>query len=343
MSASSSPLEILSTQLCPWLKPAFDQLEKARCSGRLGHAWLITGPIGSGKLNLALAFAARLLAGAGVGQEPPLLRPQDALRAMAEHRVPSDHHPDLHVIHPEEDKRSISVEQVRDVIDAIALTAHRGAAKVVVLDPADALTTAAANALLKTLEEPSGDTYLLLLCHQPGRLPATIRSRCQRLGVGRSTEQGLVEWLEGTDSASIRRAWRISGGAPLLTARLAQSNDLSENSKLLDLLCSICEDKIGIPEAANAWAKGDTELGLAWLLRELADAARTAAEPGLSTPVTDPVAARLHNAWRNLPTKTLFEQYDRAERLLGQLGSGINLEVALQALLAGFQANRGLS
>ena len=144
----TTALETLSRQLCPWLEPALEQFETARRTGSLGHAWLISGPAGIGKLNLALVLARRLL---GDDRPPTPLSAAAALEALAARHEPADRHPDLHWLHPEEEKETISVEQVRNVIETLTLTAHRGGAKVAVIEPAEALTTAAANALLKTL------------------------------------------------------------------------------------------------------------------------------------------------------------------------------------------------
>jgi DNA polymerase-3 subunit delta' len=121
----SSALETLSQRLCPWLVPAFQQFETARRAGNLGHAWLISGIAGVGKINLALVLARRLL---GAQTEPAELDPAAALAAIAARHAPMDHDPDLHWLHPEEDKESISVDQVRELIEAFTLTAHRGGA-----------------------------------------------------------------------------------------------------------------------------------------------------------------------------------------------------------------------
>jgi DNA polymerase-3 subunit delta' len=344
MTEPSPPLVALSTKLCPWLEPAWAQLEAAHESGRLGHAWLIAGPEGTGKINLALAFAARLLQ-RGTSGIPTELGAAEAVRAMRERHAPADHHPDLHWLFPEEEKRTIAVEQVREVIDDLTLTAHAGVAKVVVVEPADAMTTAAANALLKTLEEPAENTYLLLVCHRPGRLPATIRSRCQRLAVARPTAEALAAWLGHPPPPVLARALLLSGGAPLPAAALSTDRESIQNNILCDSLTSILQDEIPVQAAVEHWGGADSGLALTWLMRRLHGEIRARLGADGSTSVTDPEAVTLHNALAELTVKTLFEQYDRAEQLLNQLGSGINAELALQGLLVGFQGqrNRGRS
>lgn len=332
----TAAIETLSTRLLPWLAPALQQFAAARERGQLGHAWLISGPAGLGKINLALVLASRLL---GARTPPAAIDADTALAALAARHTPQDHHPDLHWLHPEEDKQTISVEQVRDVIDALVLTAHRGHGKVVILEPAEALTPAAANALLKTLEEPSQDSYLLLLSHQPGRLAATIRSRCQHMKLAAPAAAAVADWL-GVPPATVAGAQHAVGSAPLRIAAAVRGGDFSIFNKLLDDLTQICEDRADPLLVAGSWAKEHAELALAWLERRLHEELRTRSGAG-STEVTVPAAATLHNAWRGVPTRTLFDQYQRAEQLHNLLGSGLNVELALQALLSGLVANRG--
>ncbi|HUO68169.1 MAG TPA: hypothetical protein VMV37_11560 [Gammaproteobacteria bacterium] len=330
-------LETLQRRLCPWLRGSLSRLEAAYAAQRLGHAWLIGAPAGSGKLNLALVFARRLLE-RGPKQDPPDLSAAEAVAAYAERRAPADHHPDLHCLFPEEDKTAIAVEQIRGLGAELSLKAHAGGAKVVIFEPADGMTTAAANALLKTLEEPSADTYLLLLADQPNRLPATLRSRCQRLDVPRPTFAELAAWL-GVQPEDLAAAWTLTGGAPLQAAAVIASDKSIATSKLSEQLILLSQDKAPVQAVVDSWVRGDPELALTWLTRELHRQIRARLAP--STSVTDRAAIALHNAWSDLTLRRLFEQHEKAERLLSLVGSGLNLELALQALLIGFQAQRG--
>jgi DNA polymerase-3 subunit delta' len=334
----SSPIESLTHRLLPWLAPALAQFDAVRGRGQLGHAWLLSGTEGLGKINLALVLAHRLL---GTTALPPILEADAAIAALPQRHNPSDRHPDLHWLYPEEEKDTISVEQVRDVIDACSLTAHRGVAKVVVVEPAEALTTAAANALLKTLEEPTPDTYLLLVSHRPGRLAATIRSRCQQLKLDLAPVPVLAGWL-GMTPAAVAAAAEVVGPAPLPIARAIRDNDYNIFNELQNDLTQISEDRVDPLAVAQSWAKEHTEVALAWLGRRLHAEIRLRLG-GVSTEVTVPDSATLHNAWQGVPTRTLFELHAKAEQLRNLLGSGLNVELALQALLNGFLVNRGRS
>jgi DNA polymerase-3 subunit delta' len=334
----SSPVDTLSGALLPWLEPSFEQLAQAQRAGHLGHAWLLTGPAGIGKINLALAFAGRLL---GSSVEPTVLDAESALEALGQRHAPADLHPDLHWLYPEEDKETISVDQVRDVIESLSLTAHQGATKVVIIEPAEGLTTAAANALLKTLEEPTRDSYLLLVCHRHGRLPATVRSRCQELKLRPPTVDTVARWL-GVPAAAVDQQRRLVGDSPLQVALSLKTKSI-EISGIEESLIAVCEDRIDCQSIAQTWYRGDPATPLRWLCSRLHEELRHRLAPDLSTGVTVPAGSTLHNAWRGLSTRMLVEQHDRAEKLLNQLGSGVNVELALQALLSAFQMNRGRS
>jgi DNA polymerase-3 subunit delta' len=332
--------EALSRRLLPWLEPKLAQLEAARRAGTLGHAWLISGPAGVGKINLALVLAARLL---GDDARHGELDSATALEALAARHEPMDRHPDLHWLHPLEDKETISIDQVRDVIEAFSLTAHRGAAKVILIEPAEALTTAAANALLKTLEEPTSQGYLLLVSHQPGRLAATVRSRCQQLALRAPDTDAVAKWLAMTPAVVVA-AQRWVGTAPLRLAAALSGDKSTIFNKLENDLIEVSQDKLDPQIVAQAWAKGDTEVALNWLRRRIHEVLRLRlANPAGSTDVTVPAAATLHNAWRAVPVRTLFDEYERAEKLLNAQGSGLNVELALVAMLNAFIVNRGRS
>jgi DNA polymerase-3 subunit delta' len=324
--APSDALSALSGRLCSWLREPLQRLENATAAGRLGHAWLIAGRAGVGKLNLALVFADRLLQGR-VGKDlPPDLPAADAFEAMRSRPEAFDHHPDLHCVFPAEEKWSISVEQIRAVTDAIALKSFRGGRKVVVIEPAEAMTVSAQNALLKSLEEPSPETYMLLVSHQPGRLASTIRSRCQMLVVRapRGVRQGATIELP-----------------PLLAAaEKSESYDsnIKELEKSLNLIYEAKRDPI---EVADQWADSDLDTTLDWLGRRIHAAVRARILAKPSKPVTDPANTVLHNAWARLRLDALLKQFAAVEKLRADLEGGVNAKLGLGVLLMGFVAERG--
>jgi len=337
---STDAFVTLSRQLCPWLTESLESLENAWARQRLGHAWLIAGPAGLGKLNLALVVADRLLQGTAGREVPPTLGPKEAVDAMRERHAPTDHHPDLHWLHPDEDKRTISVEQVREATEALSLKGFQGATKVVLIEPAEAMTVAAANALLKSLEEPTADTYMLLISHQPGRLPSTIRSRCQTLLVPRPTQARVEAWLGSSPrGAAVAAAGRVAG--PLGLAQKATSSYDITISKLYESFNLICESRVDPQAVAAEWLKQDVGANLDWLVATLRRTIRARVGAGGSNPVTDPSDPLLHNGLRALTLSALCNQLRAAESLREQLGGGVNVELALRALLLSFTPDRG--
>jgi len=330
---------ILTERLCPWLREPLARLAAAQRTGRLGHAWLIKGPPGVGKRNLAYVFARRLLDGELEAGEPPVLGPAEAVAAMRAARTPADHHPDLHRVFPESDKRTIGIEQIRALSEVLAMKAYRGAAKAAVIEPAEAMTPAAANALLKTLEEPAEGTYLFLISHQPDRLLPTIRSRCQGLAIAAPAEEETMRWL-GIDRAD-HPALSVAAGAPLRAAELIEDDKTKIFRKLEEQLQNISTSRIDPRDVAEQWAKQDTDLALEWLIASLERAIRSRARGGDTKAVTPARAESLHNGWLALPMRALLERLEAAQNLLDRLGSGMNVELALHALLLGFRTQRG--
>ncbi len=197
-------------------------------TGRLHHAWLLTGPPGIGKATLAYRFARRLFAGVPEG---------NSLALPAEHpvfrRVATGSHADLLTIEREWDPKrkkirsEIVVDDVRRIAGFLHRTAAEGGWRVVVVDGAETLNSNAENALLKVLEEPPPRAMLLLACSAAGRLLPTIRSRCRRLPLSPLPEQtvaGLLEsYLPEADAATRARLAALSDGSPGRALRLAES------------------------------------------------------------------------------------------------------------------------
>ena len=343
MSSQPRRSDLLNEQLCPWLQAPYTRLENARREGHLGHGWLLTGPAGIGKINLALTMANQLLTPQAAA--PGRLTAVAAGPAMTLRHEPSDHHPDLHWLFPEPDKRTISVERIRQTAHALTLTSLNGQAKIVIVEPADALTLAAANAFLKTLEEPTRDTYLFLVSHQPGRLPATIRSRCQTLSLPQPPLEDSLNWLNEQPGSASPADWAqllaLAGGSPFRALMLYENEYHIKNNVFEDKFHLISENKLDPQTVAEEWLKEGIELPLTWLTMRLQRVIRTRMVSNGSNPITDLEPDRLHNAWQALTLEGLFRRLDAAETLLGQLGRGTNADLALRVLLLNFHPRRG--
>ena len=210
---------------------AEEQILDALRSGRMHHAWLITGPPGVGKATLAFRFARRLLFGLGAGDTLALDPASPAFR-----RVAMGSHADLLTVEREWDEKKgrlrgdIVVDDVRTVSTFLRLTPAEGGWRVVVIDGAEHMNRNAANALLKMLEEPPARAVLLLTCDAPGRLLPTIRSRCRRLGLlplgPDEMEASLAEYLPDTPPAERAHLAGLAAGSPGRALLLAEEKGL---------------------------------------------------------------------------------------------------------------------
>ena len=198
----------------PWLDAAFKQLSNRVAADKLHHALLIQGPSGLGKANFALALAKLLLCKTRQGDKVCGQCQSCLLNAAT-------NHPDLHVV---ESDKQIGVDQIRDAIKKLVSSAHMSGAKVLIIYHAHTMTESSANALLKTLEEPTANTFLLLTTDKPERILPTIRSRCEKLALPLPDLATTIAWVKTQYDADID-----SNFAKLFSARpLALLAELQE-------------------------------------------------------------------------------------------------------------------
>lgn len=241
-----------------------------QASGRLPHALLLRGPPGVGKHH----FARRLLAALLCEQEALAEGACGACRGCR--LVAANTHPDLHALTPLEGKAQIGIDQVRDVIARIALTSQYGGRKAVLVAPAEFLTRAAANTLLKTLEEPPGDAVFVVVAHRAAALPATIRSRCQIVDFPAPAAEAVRSWLAAQlDSGEAAdTALRLSAGAPLTALSLAEEGGLQAREAVLGDLAGLTSGSADPIAAAERWRDMGLLDALGWLHSMVCDLVR---------------------------------------------------------------------
>lgn len=225
---TASPKDRYDLIPSPAAEVAFlDALER----GRLHHAWLLCGPEGLGKATFAYRAARRLLGGRPDAARGPLgTRPDDPVSQL----MAAQSHPDLMVLERLSEggkiKKSISVDQARDLPEFFSKSPSQADYRVAVIDSADDLNPNAANALLKILEEPPERGVLLLVTHAPGRLLATIRSRCRRLTFAPWTDQAVATLIGRQTDLEVDEALRIAAmarGSPGAALALATDANLA--------------------------------------------------------------------------------------------------------------------
>jgi DNA polymerase-3 subunit delta' len=187
---------------------AKELLSRALAHDTVHTGYLFSGPAGVGKHLVAEEFVRAYLCASG--QEGPCGECASCREARA------GTHPDRIVVAPEEKKKSISIDQVRLLGEWLSQSPLAGARKAAILDPADALRPEAANALLKTLEEPPAGRVIVLVATRPGALPPTVRSRCQQVSFGSLSDDEVAEVLRRNSwpAQSARQAAALAEGSP---------------------------------------------------------------------------------------------------------------------------------
>jgi DNA polymerase III subunit delta' len=330
--AAAVPLPI---ELLPWHAQACDRLSAALNSGRMPHGLLLQGPVGVGKELFASALAAALFC-TGRGER---LEACGQCHECALSRAGT--HPDLRWVRPLEDKKSIGVDQVREVCEQLAMTSMRRGFRVAVLVPADKMTPNAQNALLKTLEEPGPLTLLVLVTARPSGLLPTLRSRCQRIEVARPEPQTALRWLEATlGRPAPAGLLGLAGGAPLKALALAPHFDDLE-TQMTGLLEALLSDRIEITRASADMQGAGLPTRLDWLEAWLGGALQHALGLGDEKPLTLRGGSLLQRAALELNITAALQVMERlreARRLLeGSSAAPLVVETVLLDLRAAVQ------
>lgn len=232
------------TTLLPWQHTRFSRLHALWSNARLAHAWLLAGLPGVGKLSFALHLTRHLLCRQASAQGP-------CGTCQECHLFSVGSHPDWRLLQPE--TRQLKIDQVRDAIEFAQGTAQRGGAKVVILQPAEAMNHNASNALLKILEEPPAQTFLLLISDQPGLLLPTLRSRCQQLDFPVPDAATALPWLRerGCPAERAEDLLHKARGAPLHALELLSRDDEALYANVLRNLQELAQGRLNPIQAAK--------------------------------------------------------------------------------------------
>jgi DNA polymerase-3 subunit delta' len=269
----------MSIEILPWHHAALTELLARRET--LPHAMLVYGKQGIGKIEFAREMAQSLLCevpenGIACGKCPACGWYRDGNHpdfrellpeSMSDDEIDADAPLDAEAKEKKKSKE-IKIEQIRDIAAFMTLTTHRAGFRVLLVHPAEAMNPAAANALLKTLEEPPPHTVILLVTERIGRLLATIRSRCQRLLVPSPDEATALKWLESQGIAGAPAALAQAGGAPLDAIVFADNNYQAERNAFVRVLSDSNADYLA---AAQTFEKSDPVSVLTWLQTWVSD------------------------------------------------------------------------
>ena len=332
--AAVAPLHPRDSHALRGLDAAVAAFTEARARGRLHHAWLLTGPEGMGKASFAYRAARRLLgARPSIADRDDLASsPQDPVCRM----VSAQSHPDLMVLERWSEanptRKSIPVDEARRLPEFFSKAPAIADYRVAIIDAADDLNVNAANAVLKTLEEPSGRGVLFLVSHAPGRLLPTIRSRCRRLAFAPWSEPELIAFIHEHsdlhDDDALRLA-QMSRGAPgralSLAARGALDIDRLVETILMRLPTTDGSQLLGLAESFRG-PEGGQRFNL--LIERFADRLQAAAIHAVGATDAEgggdlAAAERWSGAWdrlNRLPGEVEALNLDRADAFWSLMG-----------------------
>lgn len=310
------------------------QLIHAADRQSLAQAYLFAGPRGVGKSLVARTLAAHVILSA------PPCHPErsegsnqndNATRLIT--RILREQHPDVHWLRILSEKSEISVEQWRQLEARIQFQALEGDRKFIIIEDADRMSSGAANACLKTLEEPPSRTHFILISAEPDRLLATIRSRCQQMTFAPLAAATIVQWLQqqGAVVADPQRLARLAQGSLSQAAELDAEVLAQADALFAAVACGLTPTQL-LKQSSDLAASEHLQLSLSCLqamLRDTVVYAMTGAAPVHAAVASDVTAF----ARRVSPTQLLryVQAVEQCRQYLGTKGS--NKELILNEML----------
>jgi DNA polymerase III subunit delta' len=306
----------------PWHQREWTHLKQQLTDGQLPHALLLVGMEYTGKSQLALALSRFLLCAQTEGSF-------NCGHCHACELSAGGSHGDFRWVEPGDKSRVIKIEQIRDIVRFTSQKAGLGSRKVIVLGPADSMNVNAFNALLKSLEEPAKDTYLILVCNRMYGVPATIRSRCQITRLATPDTHDCLDWLDKTTGSreKSQQLLALAAGLPLLAQQLYRSDGGQEFAERHLGLKAFLAGSINGAQLATLWSEIDLETFLQQLAAELQDLLSAFSFEQLRT-------AKGRNAFRLLDEIVRLQQATRA-------GANPSKQLAIDVLLSTYDRELG--
>jgi DNA polymerase III subunit delta' len=320
-------------RVLPWHQSVIDQTKSAWTAGRLPHAILLQGADGLGKRELAAWVAAAVLCETST----------DTLNYCGKcascQLIAAGSHPDYRWVSPEEDKQLISVDQIREATTKLTQTSYRRGYKIAIVEPAHQMTVQAANSLLKTLEEPTQNSLLILITSRPSSLLPTVRSRCQKITVSSPNAEETLRWLEAETGKTVDPTLvEFTGNAPLRALEYAGGRFAAMDSDMQGALGALVSGRADVTHVAAEWTKKNElpELPnrLTWLDLWLTSAARMAIG-GTADLFTFPARSpHLPSLPATLNISAIYGVVDQIRALKAQLArTALQRELAIESLL----------
>lgn len=321
----------------PWQQVLWQGLMGRVAQQRLPHALLLTGVAGIGKRHLASSLAHSLLC-EGNRQDGTACGQCRSCQLLA-----AGTHPDYLLVEPEEEGKGVGIDKIRALAEFQTLKSQYSQGRVIQLQPADALNINAANALLKTLEEPSGSTTLILATDRPMSLLATIRSRCQQIVLQPSINPESDSWLrnqlqhtEFYDDSLLK----MSGGAPLRALHWAENGELEWRKQRCDELQALERNEYSAVSLAENWYKIGSDRILPWFYGMVLDLLRLKQVADAKPQSNPQLQQQLHSLADRVDLDFLQQLGERVQEWMRLMRGQINQQLLLEELLLAWKQRR---
>lgn len=315
----------------PWQQQNWEHLCDYRLQNRVPQALLITGNKGLGKQHLANQFAFSLLCakpqdnGLGCGHCDSCLL------------LNAETHPDFIQIRPDEPGKAISIGQIRSLVNRLTLKPQFESYRVVIVNPADLMNNAAANAFLKCLEEPTERTLMLLITDKPAHLPATIISRCQKLAVAKPDKETAFAWLKqqnvDTLQCNASALLGLAQGSPLLALDYANDGTLTLRNDCFKAWMDIAKQRRHPAIIAEDWHKLPESPLIFWITSWIIDIIKCCYQLKAGWLYNPDMKEPLQELSQQLELKELYKLYDLVLISRQRINTQINKHTMFEEIL----------
>ena len=312
----------------PWQTSQWMQFQQRKLKGQLPHALLLHGPEGIGKEDFAQ------LAGRALLCEQADTQGLACGHCKSCQLIDAENHPDFTLIQPEEAGKAIKIDQIRELIQLMTLSPHFSGYRIVIIAPADQMNLAAANSLLKTLEEPQDNTVIFLATSRLSRLPATIRSRCQMLRFARPETADAASWLnaELENNPQAGQLLMAANGAPLLARQMAVDESIAFRQTVLADLMAISAGQKQAMNVAAEWLKQANDKTLQWVYHWVGDMIRIKCVDE-DFVINQDVASQLQSFAQAIDLNRLYQFLDQVNEAIRLRQTSANELLLLEGLL----------
>lgn len=324
---------ILPTPLLPWQQQQWEHLCSYVAQKRIPQALLISGNKGLGKQQLANQFAGALFCATPQANGTACGHCGSCLLVNAET------HPDFIQVQPEEPGKGITIGQIRSLITRLTLKPQFETYRVVIINPADKMNNAAANAFLKCLEEPTERTTIILISEKPAKLPATIISRCQKLALATPAKDTVVDWLAETlqcnaaTNKTLHSNIALAQGAPLLALDYANDETLTLRNDCFNAWMAIAKQLKSPVIIAEDWHKLPASPLMFWITSWVIDLIKCFYHTQAANLYNPDLNGQLQELSQRLELKGLYKLYDLLLAGRQRLDTQINKQLLFEEIL----------